>query len=226
MRILACLAVLMVLLATVPLQAQQPDKYVIQAGGFSGFGYSFGPEFGFETRQDFDRFETDVSVNLSLAPKEVSVDSQTLDLDGQEIVWLNDNFGLVGGVDYGILWAEGPTPSGNFVKGGFRPEVGGTFYSKSYGQLWQAVYFQDVGPKIDSKTGIESSQLKGAEIDVELDIFKVRKITNAVQFQFVIAHGYEQGDPVCDGTYGLKQAGCSRTPFVTSSETIFYEFKF
>jgi hypothetical protein len=81
------------------------------------------------------------------------------------------------------------------------------------------------GRKIDPVTGIENNEESGVRFGWTAYMGSPGPVDSYMAFGMGFFHGYDQGNPICDGTYGPATCG-HRTSWLTGNATFSFEFRF
>lgn len=211
------LATLCVLVCSLVVTAQAQTKLVAfgEIGTAKSFGYSLPDlNFGAVLEQPITKYaEWQLSASWSPSNKIATRDGNSVMVKTSGIAWLHKNIGFNAGVRYGHTW------TGVFHKGGAIAYGGPVlrFYDDEV-RLY-AVHIRQIFEGID-KAGIETSNIRGAEIMPEIKFGRFR-----VGYRWVIARGLSQGNPQCDGTF-TKEITCPRDPWLALSSGVRLGFEF
>ena len=191
--------------------------------GNAGLGYK-KPYLGYGVtwEQDFGkRFETQVTGWASHTGKLDGTKAWEYGWNSYGIFYPHRRFGILAGGGQSYLRDEAYRKSTWEYSAGTR--IVGHFMDMP---TWlDLTYTQQVG-KYDPRTGIEPNKLKGFEIYPEFRFAELGPVAMRLGFKFAGYHGYNQGNPQCDGTLGPVQSGCARAGFWTGSGLVTVRFEF
>jgi hypothetical protein len=78
---------------------------------------------------------------------------------------------------------------------------------------------------IDRKTGIEANRISGVEFTWQSRMWRAVPIGTRLGFTVGVYHGYNQGNPVCDGT-DPGPVTCQRSSWLTYTDVTSWTFEF
>ena len=186
-------------------QAQTQVHGVIFGGINDGLGFSLGPQGGAGLELQSGRFNLQDYYDVSFAPKIETGNGLDVETQVRPFYMLTPKFGLDLDGRGSYLLTSQFSKTAAYAGGGlvYRPWLNVTFYFE---------YVQQFQPKISN--GIESYELKGGEATMDVGLKSYLRIRYTVD----VVHGYDQGNPVCDGTNGGTPT-CFRTSYITPAAT-------
>lgn len=191
-----------------------------EVGSDEGLGYKLPhTAFGVSLEKPiFRRFELQARISDSPDRKAITNDGNTLSTSVGAIAWLHRNFGLYDAMSYSRLWTS------QFNKAGWFPRPGVVFRLRLLG-IPTRMYLDYVVPTgtIDKK-GIESNRLRGVEYFFDARMASVGPLTIRTGLQWNLYHFLDQGDPLCDGTFG-KRVTCPRIGHFTATSALTFRFE-
>jgi hypothetical protein len=165
------------------------------------------------------RFEVDSGVSYSPDRKYITNDGKSFEVSGDTIFWVSHYFGLYQDVTYNRLWTS------QFDKRTLAPESGVVFRTLFAG-VPTRMYLDYVIPtgRIDSN-GIESNRLQGIQYNLIGRLGSIGRTTVRLGFTWQVYHYYDQGNPLCDGTFD-GPVTCRRTGHVSGTSALNINFEF
>jgi hypothetical protein len=208
-KLIAGLVLAAALLFTPTVKAQRFTVGI--AGGDSFDNYSLGVQAGIEI-PFLKHYELDLKDTFSPVEAHVSLGSgraNKAEVGG--IVWLSDSFGLTGKVEDSSYNVTKVGKDADYAFGGlaYRTVIGGLPTRLSL------QYIQQFNNGI-SATGLETSHLKGADLGFTVRYGCTGRVCIRSTEDFTFGRVLTQGNPQCDGTYGIingpNGGPCYRTP--------------
>lgn len=191
-----------------------------EIGTYAGLGYKLPhTAFGVSMEKPVSRrLELQADTRYSPDRKLITNDGQGLVVSARAIFWANHYFGLTGGTDYSRLWTS------QFNKAARHPSPGVVFRLRFLGSPTR-MYLDYVVPNgtIDAR-GIESSRIQGPEYYVESRMASMGPVTMRFGLKWDVYHFLDQGDPLCDGTFG-GSVTCRRTGYTTGTAALTLRFE-
>jgi hypothetical protein len=189
-----------------------------QFGSTSGLGYKFPhTAFGVRTEQSITRkLEIDAEPIYSPDQKYGFNSGHQITAEVEAIYWVTDRIGISGGYEHDWL----TTPQ-------YKKSVGipssGIVFRGNGGFPWR-FYISWLVPsgRYDPKTGIEPNRLTGPDFYYETQLYEHLRFGARIG----IYHGYEQGNPACDGNAPNPQGlpPCPRTGYTTGQSSLIFRF--
>lgn len=221
------------------LKAQTRVYGSFEAANDEGLGYNLPVvDFGGGLDQGFgNRFELDSFGAYAVAHKAVIDSGQELVISETPIFWAAHHFGVTGQIRYTHLWTS------KYSKGTYLPTLGipasylpslasftyapGVVFRATLAGIPSRLWVDYVIPTgtINAATGIESNRLSGLEGTWEASMWNMGPFTLRLTINPAYYHGYSQGDPVCDGTYG-GPVTCPRASWNTYAVALGAKFVF
>lgn len=211
-RFLLALCLLVSLFGTAKAQTRLTAS--VEAFDDRGLGYSLPVvRAGAGIEQPLGRhLEIDAFGSYASSHKAVLGNGHTLYASATPIVWLGDHVGITGRTRYTHLYTSAyskgtflPTAANTYkeVLGSFLIAPGVVFRGTPFG-IPSRLYLDGVVPTgtINPATGIESNRLRGVEAVWEASLYDAGPVSVRFTVAPAFYHGYSQGNPQCDGTYG------------------------
>lgn len=177
-------------------QAQTTVAIGIQAG--SSFGNLFlGPTLGLQSTFA-KHYEFDLSDTFSPLESHIALGNGWANhLEGSGIGWITKGFGIDGGVSYSN-YKTSIYKSAEYGHGGvvLQHNYQGTDVRYTLN------YIREFHNGI-SADGAESDHLQGGDFGLQVRTGCSKHFCYRTDFDFQVGHVLTQGNPVCDGTYGL-----------------------
>ena len=142
------------------------------------------------------RWELDGFGGYAIARKAAVHSGHELSAGGTVILWVTPWLGVTAGDSYTQLWTS------DYSKGGWRYGPGLVFRAYPL-RLPSRLWLSGVVPsgKIDAN-GIESNRLSGGAFTWETLFGSAGPFSIRLALSVGVYHGYDQGNPQCDGTWG------------------------
>jgi hypothetical protein len=192
-------------------------------------GYSFPvvPLSSGIQRQFGPHFELDAFGEYQVSHKAVLGNGHTVNLAVQPIVWLNHRVGLSGQFEYVRLTTSAYSKGTTFNQLSTYSYIPGVVFAGAPFGLPSRFYLYGYIPQggIDPKTGIESNIESGVEFSWEAHLYDFGPFSLREAITPAVQHGYNQGNPQCDGTYG-SPITCPRTSWTAFSVGITFRLVF
>ena len=190
----------------------------VQFGSTSGLGYKF-PHLAFGVRIEqsiMRKFEIDAESIYSPDQKYGFNSGHQITAEADAIYWAFDRIGISGGNEHNWL----VTP--RYKKSVPIPSVGIVLRGNSdFPWRFYLSWLVPAG-RYDPKTGIEPSRLTGPDFYYETQLYDHFRLGVRIG----IYHGYEQGNPACDGNAPNPQhlPPCPRKGYVTGQSVFILRF--
>jgi len=209
MKRLSMLFVFLYLLFAVPSYAQ--TRFFVGGQGADSFdnysaGVSAGAEIPFLKHYEFDLKDTfsPVESHVSLGAGRANI------IQAGGFIWLSKSFGFTGSAEDSMYDVTKVTKDADYARGGFayRGIVGGLPARFTFQYIRQ--FNNGITP-----SGLESSHLQGGDIGYTMRFGCIGAVCVRNSENFVFGRVLTQGNPQCDGTYGVtggpNGGACPRT---------------
>jgi hypothetical protein len=182
-----------------------------------GLGYTF-PVVDLTQSVEFPMkgFELDPAVTYSVAHKIGINNGYELSGNLAGDIWLTNSFGLADNVSYTRL------KNSNYQKNSFLIEPGVAFRNE---RLQSKFTFYGLIPNGTIQNGIESNRVSGLQFNWQMLMGSAGPFTIRANLLTGYYHGYSQGNPECDGTYG-GPITCPRESWNTGNVEVGISFVF
>lgn len=220
-KILAVVLFAMAMIVVPQIQAQVDTnvRYLVGSSGGDSFdneefGVTAGIEAPFLRHYEFDLADTfyPIESHVALGRGMANV------VRGGGHAWIAKHFGFNGAAEYSNYDVT------HVSKGGYDALVGPSFRFYGWGDAPVRIdlfYVRELNNGITN--GVETSHLQGVAVRASVRLGCTGAVCFRVTDEFAVGHVLEQGNPVCDGTYGNgSQVGflpCPRTGTVGGSFT-------
>jgi hypothetical protein len=190
----------------------------LQFGSTEGLGYKFPHlAIGVRIEQVITRkLEVDAESNYSPDQKFGFNSGHQITAKANGIRWVSDRIGVSAGYEH--TWLVTP----QYKKSDTIPDVGVVF--RGNGEFPWRFYANWLVPSgdYDPRTGTEPSRLTGPDFYYESQIHDHLRLGVRIG----VYHGYEQGNPACDGNAPNPQhlPPCPRTGFTTGQSSLIFRF--
>lgn len=188
----------------VPIKQKEVTRILIGPAGGTGLG---NDSFGVETS-----IEAPVSKHIELDATNVFSPIFTHPGTGKGgftdqvttggIVWFKEKFGLYGGSEYSYYKTSELYKGANYLR------VGPVFKAFFWGAPLRInlEYIRQFRNGIDA-AGIETNRINGVSASINVRLTCTGAVCWRVKESLTVAHGYNQGNPNCDGTFGPQICG-------------------